>query len=196
MKSTFSDLKLRQLDANLARWRSADLPPRPPAGWIKAVREGLGMAATHLAERLGVTTSTVTRLETSEADDTVSLATLRRAAEALGCELQYALVPRQSLADTLDNRAMALARQHMGAVSHTMALEAQATSRETVEAQTRALADELLKGSRRLRIARGSGTSVQQVNQLVKQFGQMRKVMKQLGRGKMPDMAALMRGGR
>ena len=149
MKSTFSDLKLRQLDANLARWRRADLPPRPPAGWIKAVREGLGMAATHLAERLGVTTSTVTRLETSEADDTVSLATLRRAAEALGCELQYALVPRQSLADTLDNRAMALARQHMGAVSHTMALEAQATSRETVEAQTRALADELLKGSRR-----------------------------------------------
>jgi signal recognition particle subunit SRP54 len=55
---------------------------------------------------------------------------------------------------------------------------------------------ELIKGSRRLRIARGSGTDVQQVNQLVKQFGQMRKVMKQLGRGKMPDMAALMRQAR
>jgi signal recognition particle subunit SRP54 len=55
---------------------------------------------------------------------------------------------------------------------------------------------ELIKGSRRLRIARGSGTNVQQVNQLVKQFGQMRKVMKQLGRGKMPDMAALMRQAR
>jgi signal recognition particle subunit SRP54 len=55
---------------------------------------------------------------------------------------------------------------------------------------------ELIKGSRRLRIARGSGTNVQQVNQLVKQFGQMRKVMRQVGRGKMPDMAALMRQAR
>ena len=55
---------------------------------------------------------------------------------------------------------------------------------------------ELIKGSRRLRIAKGSGTNVQAVNQLVKQFGQMRKLMKQVGRGRMPDIGALMRGGR
>jgi signal recognition particle subunit SRP54 len=55
---------------------------------------------------------------------------------------------------------------------------------------------ELIKGSRRLRIARGSGTSVQAVNQLVKQFDQMRKLMRQIGRGKMPDVGALMRQAR
>jgi signal recognition particle subunit SRP54 len=55
---------------------------------------------------------------------------------------------------------------------------------------------ELIKGSRRLRIARGSGTNVQHVNRLVKQFGQMRKVMRQVGGGKMPDIGALMRGAR
>ncbi len=55
---------------------------------------------------------------------------------------------------------------------------------------------ELIKGSRRLRIARGSGTSVQQVNRLVKQFSQMRKVMKQVGRGKTPDIGALIRNAR
>jgi signal recognition particle subunit SRP54 len=55
---------------------------------------------------------------------------------------------------------------------------------------------ELIKGSRRLRIARGSGTNVQQVNQLVKQFGQIRKMMRQVGRGKMPDMGALIRNAR
>jgi signal recognition particle subunit SRP54 len=55
---------------------------------------------------------------------------------------------------------------------------------------------ELIKGSRRLRIAKGSGTNVQAVNQLVKQFDQMRKLMRQFGRGKMPDLGALMRGGR
>jgi signal recognition particle subunit SRP54 len=60
----------------------------------------------------------------------------------------------------------------------------------TPEERTR---PELIKGSRRLRIARGSGTNVQQVNQLVKQFGQMRKMMRQVGRGKMPDIGALMR---
>jgi signal recognition particle subunit SRP54 len=52
---------------------------------------------------------------------------------------------------------------------------------------------EIINGSRRLRIARGSGTNVQQVNRLIKQFGQMRKVMRQVGRGKMPDIGALMR---
>jgi signal recognition particle subunit SRP54 len=52
---------------------------------------------------------------------------------------------------------------------------------------------EIIKGGRRVRIARGSGTNVQQVNALVKQFGQMRKLMQQLGKGRMPDLAALMR---
>ena len=52
---------------------------------------------------------------------------------------------------------------------------------------------EAIKGSRRLRIAKGSGTSVQQVNQLVKQFGEMRKMMKGLSSGKMPDLGQLMR---
>jgi len=55
---------------------------------------------------------------------------------------------------------------------------------------------ELIKGSRRLRIARGSGTNVQQVNRLVKQFDQMRKVMRQVGRGKTPDIGAIMRNAR
>ena len=52
---------------------------------------------------------------------------------------------------------------------------------------------DLIKGSRRLRIARGSGTNVQAVNQLVKQFAQVRKLMRQVGRGKMPDLGALAR---
>ena len=91
----------------------------------------------------------MTRLETSETDDTITLASLRRAAEALGCELHYALVPKQSLANTLEDRAMTVARRQMSAISHTMALESQATSKDTVEEQTRDLAENLLKGSRR-----------------------------------------------
>jgi signal recognition particle subunit SRP54 len=55
---------------------------------------------------------------------------------------------------------------------------------------------EMIDGSRRKRIARGSGTTVQAVNQLVKQFGQMRKMMAQLASGKMPDPQQLLRGMR
>ena len=149
MKTNFPKLRLRQLDTALERWRSADLPPRPPAGWIRAIRDGLGMSATYLAGSLGVATSTVTRLEQSEADETISLATLRRVADALGCELRYALVPRQSLETTLEARATALALEQMAAINHTMALEAQATSPEAREEQTRALVEALRAGSQR-----------------------------------------------
>jgi signal recognition particle subunit SRP54 len=55
---------------------------------------------------------------------------------------------------------------------------------------------ELIKGSRRLRIAKGSGTNVQAVKALIKQFEQMRKVMRQVSTGRMPDLGALMRQGR
>jgi signal recognition particle subunit SRP54 len=53
-----------------------------------------------------------------------------------------------------------------------------------------------INGSRRKRIATGSGTTVQAVNRLVKQFGQMNRLMKQLSEGKMPDPQQLMRGMR
>jgi signal recognition particle subunit SRP54 len=53
---------------------------------------------------------------------------------------------------------------------------------------------DLIKGSRRLRIAQGSGTNVQAVKALIKQFGQMQKLMRQVQQGKMPDFGAMMRG--
>ena len=52
----------------------------------------------------------------------------------------------------------------------------------------------IINGSRRRRIARGSGTSVQAVSHLVKQFSQMKKLMKQISRGKIPDLQQLASG--
>ena len=51
----------------------------------------------------------------------------------------------------------------------------------------------LIDGSRRRRIAAGSGTDVQQVNQLLGQFRQMQKMLKQMGRGKMPQFPGMPR---
>ena len=53
VSASFSELQLRQLDAALDRWPSADLPARPSSGWLKAIRQALGMTATHLARHLG-----------------------------------------------------------------------------------------------------------------------------------------------
>jgi signal recognition particle subunit SRP54 len=55
---------------------------------------------------------------------------------------------------------------------------------------------ELINGSRRKRIAAGAGVKVQHVNQLVKQFDNVRKLMKQMASGKMPDPQQLMKGMR
>lgn len=107
------------------------------------------MPAAHLAKRLGLVPSTVLRLETSETDDTITLSSLRRVAEALGCELQYALVPKQTLAQTMEAQANKVARERMATVAHSMALEAQASSEDAVNSQVEEIAESLLRGSRR-----------------------------------------------
>lgn len=87
------------------------------------------MSAAALAARLGTTPGAVTRLEQSEAADRIRLDTLRRAADALGCDLVYLLVPRRPLTAVVRDRARELAHQQVAAVEQTMRLEDQATGR-------------------------------------------------------------------
>jgi predicted DNA-binding mobile mystery protein A len=96
------------------------------------VREALAMPAAVLAERLGVADTTVLRLEESERLGTAQLNTLRRAADALDCELVYAFVPRRPLEAQVLEQARARAEAEVGRIAHSMALEDQAVSlRET-----------------------------------------------------------------
>lgn len=120
------ELLLLQIDDTLSKWRDAALPPRPKNGWVRNIRGALRMSGTALARRLGVTERAVRKIEASEAQDKISLGTLRRAAEALDCELQYALVPRKPLADMLMERARTVAALELAPIAHSMALEEQA----------------------------------------------------------------------
>ncbi len=133
----------RSLDRSLAPL--APIPRRrPPKGWIRAIRDALGMTAEQLGERMGVSQPTVQGLEGSEAEDTIQLKTLRRAAEALNCELVYVLLPRDSLQKTYETAARDLARRELGAISHSMALEDQAVDdRDQDERLRRFIEDEL-----------------------------------------------------
>jgi predicted DNA-binding mobile mystery protein A len=116
------------LDAHFDEWQPLRALARPPHGWIRAVRDALGMSAAALAARLGTTGGAVIRLEQSEATDRVRLDTLRRAAGALDCDLVYLLVPRRKLTAVVRERARELARTHVAAVQQTMRLEDQATT--------------------------------------------------------------------
>jgi predicted DNA-binding mobile mystery protein A len=140
-------LRRNQLDNALSQWRQARLPARPATGWVKAIRQALGMSSLALARRLAVTDSAVRKFEQAERKDAITLGTLRKVAAALDCELQYALVPRQPLNDTLQAQAGLRAKQQVLTVSKSMALEDQAVDPAFAAAQIEAVTQALLAKS-------------------------------------------------
>ncbi len=125
MKSDTRQRARQQLDSRLSSLKPEAQFAVPPRGWIRAIRDALGMSGVQLASRLGVRPQTVELIEKSEAGNTIQLKTLQRAAAALDCTLVYALVPRTSLEDAVHRRARALAARALERVGHTMKLEAQ-----------------------------------------------------------------------
>lgn len=117
------------LDSHFDEWQPLRGLARPPRGWVRAIREALGMSAATLSVRLGTTAGAVSRLEQSEAADRIRLDTLRRAADALGCDLVYLLVPRRPLTAVVRDRARELAHHQIAATEQTMRLEDQATGK-------------------------------------------------------------------
>ncbi len=143
-------LLLRQVDHRLAPWRS--LPKRPPsAGWLKTVREAVGMSPPQLALRLGISRQGVADLERRERAGTATLAALARAAEVLGCDLVYAIVPRVELRALLERQARLRAETEVQKATHTMRLEAQEVSSDAAEQLIRdRIVDLLSKNPRKL----------------------------------------------
>lgn len=138
------DLLLMQVDESLERWQMAKLPKPPANGWIRTIRGALGMTAPALARRLGITQDGVRKLEKAEAEHRITLASLEKIAEALDCEVQYALVPRKPLPDMLMEQARRVAAAQLKPVAHTMALEDQAVEPSTTRKQVESWAKLLL----------------------------------------------------
>ena len=142
MRDEFRNLRLKQLDRTLKPFRAAAKNPRPLKGWLRAIREAAGISASEVARTLKTSRQLPVQLEKAEAEDRITLKSLRAAANALGCELVYALVPRaNTLHDLVEERARAQAKKHVLGVEHSMALENQAVGRvdEAVEAETKRL---------------------------------------------------------
>jgi predicted DNA-binding mobile mystery protein A len=153
MRSTRKDLNSLgrwALDTQLKPLRDMEPLIRPGRGWIKAIREAIGMTTGQYAKRLGVSQPRVAALEKAEADGVVTLKTLRQAAEALDCDFVYALVPRKPLEQVVKDRARDVAGRQLARTDQTMRLENQAVSKSRMVRARDELAAELLRGDRRL----------------------------------------------
>ncbi len=137
-------LKLEQLDRRLTDLRQVSPSLQAPGkGWIAAVRTALGMSQAHLAERMGLSRQAISQLEQREVEGSITLNALRQAAEALGGNVAYAVVPNEPIRKTLQERANRIARQMMTSVRHSMRLEDQETDSDT-EARIKEIEQELL----------------------------------------------------
>ncbi len=124
MNTKFRQLRLSQLDRTLQDMRTP--PPRPTSGWISSVREALGITLDQIGKQIGSSRQAVQQLERAEATDRITLGALRRTAEAMGCELVYALVPKSgTFAELAERPARDRAARDVKSVMHTMMLEDQ-----------------------------------------------------------------------
>ena len=130
MKATIRNRARDRLDKKFEALRPLDRFAMPPKGWIRAIRDAIGMTGAQLGKRVGNSPQGIVGLERSEAAGTIQLNTLRRAAEAMECVLVYAIIPKTSLADMVNSRAREIARRALQRVSHSMALEDQQVDRD------------------------------------------------------------------
>ena len=140
MKPRYRELRIKQLTAILAKFAPAKQTPRPARGWLRAVREAIGVPQQAVAAATKVKRQTLIGFEKAEANDRITLRNLRRVANAMDCELVYAIVPKTgSIEELAEKRAREEATRRVLSVERTMALEDQAPGgvKELIEKETK-----------------------------------------------------------
>jgi predicted DNA-binding mobile mystery protein A len=137
------------LDSQFAALRKAKPPALPGGSWVRAIREALGMTTGQLAKRIGVSQPRVIAIEKAEANGSITLRTLRLAAERLDCTLVYVLLPNEPLEAMVRERAERVAADLLSRTHQTMKLENQALESGPLKRERDRLVDELLRGDPR-----------------------------------------------
>jgi predicted DNA-binding mobile mystery protein A len=148
MNNKQAALARKQLERRFAPLREM-LLVAPPRGWIRAIRESLGMTDRQLAARMDVAPSRIPALERAEVTGGTTVRTLRQAALAMNCTFVYAFVPIEPLDDILRERAMTKARASISRLDHTMRLENQAVLKSDLDAEQQRLVEQIVSGSLR-----------------------------------------------
>ena len=145
MKAKHKKLARDQLDETLNRFGPLKAIASPGKGWIRAIRDALGMTGEQLAKRLKVNKQRVSRIEQDERLGNVTLKTLRSVADALDCKFVYGFVPNESLEQTVRNQAESVALKRMDRSNQTMRLEKQELSEEEKAKAMNALIQDIVE---------------------------------------------------
>lgn len=148
MNAVQSGLGRKNLEKRLAPLRDTRIA-LPSRGWVKAIREALGMTTRQLAKRMDAAPSRVSAIEKAEATGAITLKTLRETAEAMECVLVYAFVPIKPLDEILRDQAERKVGSELSRLHHTMRLENQALTKSDLADERKRLVDDILSGSLR-----------------------------------------------
>ncbi|MDZ7771941.1 MAG: mobile mystery protein A [Balneolaceae bacterium] len=129
-----------QLDQKLKKLKPLLQLPVPERGWIKTIRESLGMSTYDLADRADLDQSRISRIESAEARREIKISTLEKIADALGVTFVYGFVPKSTLEDLVREQARKIALKRMNRTDHSMKLEEQGLGDDELE---RALKDHI-----------------------------------------------------
>lgn len=142
---SFDNLRIRQLDKALEPFLVLSGRRPPESGWIRTIREALGMSLRQLADRTKLTKNAIASAEANEARGTAQLNTLRVLADAMDCDLVYAVVPRRSLTETIERQAEIIASTLVDRISDSMELEAQGVGADERDHQLRELKAQIVR---------------------------------------------------
>lgn len=147
-KQQTQEILRQQLDRRLTELQ---LPNIPHNGWIRTIRKSLGMSQEQLAKKLNITKQALSRIEKAEKNRTVSVSTLYRIAEVLGCEVKIIFTPKKSFEEYIKEKATNVARNIVGMTNKHMHIENQDTNEDFQDKRIMELALEMIKsGDKRI----------------------------------------------
>jgi predicted DNA-binding mobile mystery protein A len=145
MNIKYKRLAREQLDKTLKRFEALKATAVPAKGWIRAIRDTLGMSGKQLAKRMGVNQQRIARMERDERPGKITVKTLQAAAEAMDCIFVYGLVPRDTLEQTIQNQAKRLAKIQAARGNQLMRLENQELGETEKEMAFKELVEEIVR---------------------------------------------------
>jgi predicted DNA-binding mobile mystery protein A len=124
MKSS-QKIIIEQLNNNLMKYKDLTNLSYPSKGWIRAIRETLGMSCRQLARRTGISQQRLSTIEQQEISGEIKLSTIKKIAEGLNCVFIYALIPQTSINEIIRQQAQKIVKKRFERVSASMVLEDQ-----------------------------------------------------------------------
>jgi len=145
MDLKYKKLMRIQLDETLLRFEVLKATTVPKKGWIRAIRDALGMSGRQLARRMGVNQQRIARMERDERPGKLTLKTLQAAAEAMDCVFVYGIVPKDSLEQTIRSQARRLAQKQTARSNQLMRLENQELDEKEKDKALKELVEEIVR---------------------------------------------------